>query len=136
MTTGIYIATGIIGAVLPYFLTRRRITDPVKASALPSLILGVFFYAFPSLCSEPFQTDIPVLFFGASFVGMVNTQVFPRYFQVVLSGVIFALLYEYASDFFNGFGGGLGTPACISVVCIYGLRKLKAFRHRRKNTKS
>jgi hypothetical protein len=103
----------------------------VKASALPSLILALVFYCLPNLMSEPFQTNIPILFFGASFVGMVSSKILPKYGQVAVSGIIFALLYQNSSDFFNGFGGGLGTPACISVICVFGLKKLNALRKKK-----
>lgn len=121
----IYIFTGITGAFLPYFLTRKIGLGAVKASALPSLILGIVFYIFPELVEAPYQKNIPLLFFGASFVGMVSKKVLSKYFYVAIAGLIFALLYKNASAFFNGYGGGLGTAACISVLCIFGLKKLK-----------
>ncbi|WP_121665759.1 hypothetical protein [Mesonia aquimarina] len=133
----IYIITGIIGAILPYFLTRNTSLDAVKASALPSLILGMIFYLFPNLVDDHFQKNIPLLFFGASFVGMVSKKVLQKYMYVAIAGVLFALLYKNSSNFFNGYGGGLGTAACISVLCVFGLKKLKSlarfFRIQQKN---
>lgn len=133
----LYFITGIIGAVLPYFLTRRLELDTVKASALPSLIVGIIFYSFPVILSSSFHENIPFLFFGASFVGMVNKKILHTYVEVSFAGIIFTILYLNASSFFNGFGGALGTAACISVLTIFGIKKIKTllrfFSIRRKN---
>ena len=120
-----YLLFGILGAVIPYYLTRELGIEPVKASALPSLILALAFYFFPQILSESLNFHIPVVFFGASFVGMVSKKILPYYLEVAFAGIIFSMLYLNASSFFNGYGGGLGTPACISVLSIYGIKKVK-----------
>ncbi|MDT0295670.1 hypothetical protein ACFQ3R_06875 [Mesonia ostreae] len=125
MEIAIYLLFGILGAVIPYGLTRELAVEPVKASALPSLILALGFYFFPQIVSENLNFHIPVIFFGASFVGMVSKKILPYYLEVALAGILFSMLYLNASSFFNGYGGGLGTPACISVLSIYGLKKVK-----------
>lgn len=125
MEIAMYFLFGILGAVIPYYLTRELGIEPVKASALPSLILALAFYFFPQILSESLNFNIPVVFFGASFVGMVSKKILPYYLEVALAGIIFSMLYLNASSFFNGYGGGLGTPACISVLSIYGIKKVK-----------
>jgi len=122
----IFILVGVLGATLPYYLHRKFNVEPVKASALPSLIVGLIFYFSPTILSKSLHFHIPILFFGASFVGMVSKKILPGYLQVASAGIIFTLLYLNASSFFNGYGGGLGTAACISVLSLYGIKKIKS----------
>ena len=43
----IFILVGVFGATLPYYLHRKFNIEPVKASALPSLIVGLIFFFLP-----------------------------------------------------------------------------------------
>ncbi len=118
----LYILTGIGGAVIPYFLQREFYWDAVTASALPSLIVAILVKIIG--LETTIATEIAFIFFGASFVGMVNKIIFPRYWHTAVSGVLFCFLYFHASQFFQGYGGGLGTAACIAVLVLYGIKKL------------
>lgn len=123
----IYSICGIAGAIIPYYLQRRFNWDAVTASALPSLFFALLLKLL--FLSNDLETEMAFIFFGASFVGMVSKNILPNYFQVALSGILFCVLYLHASTFFQGYGGGLGTAACISVLILYGIKKFAALRY-------
>ncbi|PZD77316.1 hypothetical protein [Mesonia sp. K7] len=116
--------SGILGGIIPYLLVHKKEMNVVVASALPSLTIALLWHLFPFHESELLQ-EVPLVFYGASFVGMVNQKIFPKRLQVVFASIVFTFVYLNSSKFFNGFGGGLGTAACISVIAIYGLMSLK-----------
>ncbi|TXK70231.1 hypothetical protein [Mesonia sp. HuA40] len=120
----LYFITSIFGALLPYYLSRKHQLDVIKASALPSLAVGLIALIAENSYNAPIAYELSLVFYGASFVGMVNYRVLPKYYQVALCGFIFSILYLNASSFFNGFGGGLGTAAAITTIALYGLIKI------------
>ncbi|SFC28280.1 hypothetical protein SAMN04487907_103200 [Zunongwangia mangrovi] len=124
MEAAILIFTGIFGALLTWFINNHKAKGAVRASALPSLIIGLFFYCFPNLLSVFLTKQIPLVFIGASFVGMVSIKIISKWIYVAISGLVFSLIYINTGKFFNGFGGALGTTACISVLIAIGLAKL------------
>ncbi len=124
MEAAILIFTGIFGALLTWFINNHKAKGAVRASALPSLIVGLFFYCFPNLLSALLTKQIPLVFIGASFVGMVSINIISKWIYVAISGLVFSLIYINTGKFFNGFGGALGTTACISVLVAIGLAKL------------
>ncbi len=124
MEAAILIFTGIFGGLLTWFINNHKAKGAVRASALPSLIVGLFFYCFPNLLSEFLTKQIPLVFIGASFVGMVSINIISKWIYVAISGLVFSLIYINTGKFFNGFGGALGTTACISVLVAIGLAKL------------
>lgn len=67
----IIIVTGILGAWLTFFVSERLKQGPVRASAVLALIVGLFFYCFPELCNAYLTKNIPIVFIGTSFIGMV-----------------------------------------------------------------
>ncbi len=121
METAILCITGIIAAVGTYVVNNKLRQGAVRASALLSLIVGVFFYFFPELLSAYLTKNIPLVFIGASFIGMVSSKVLSSYILLSLSGIIFSILFVNSSDYFAGFGGGLGTTAAISLLVSLGL---------------
>ncbi|WP_299755655.1 hypothetical protein [uncultured Pontibacter sp.] len=116
-----FIITGVLAAISTYFLNVRLKQGPVRASALLSLVVGLVFYFFPDLLSPHLTANIPVVFIGASFIGMVSSNVVSNYLLVGVSGLIFSLIYLNTSKFFAGYGGGLGTAACISLLVAISL---------------
>ena len=120
----ILIITGIIAATTTHILSNKFNQGNVRASALLSLVVGGFFYIFPDIKTSYLATNIPLVFIGASFVGMANLKIFSNYIFLIISGFVFTLIYLNASQFFTGYGGGLGTMACISVLVSIGLFKL------------
>jgi hypothetical protein len=113
--------TGGIGALSTYIVAHDLKQGVVRASAGLSLIVGLFFYAFPDLVSSELTVEIPLVFFGASFVGMTGSHVVPNRWWMFLGGVIFSGIYLASSNVFVGYGGKLGTTACISSVIVLGI---------------
>ena len=118
------IITGILGATLTYWLQHQFKFSAVQASAGPSLIIAIIAYTTPNLAPQEYILYCPLVFFGASFVGMASKAVLPKYWQLALSGAIFSVIFLNTSVYFEGFGGALGTTACISVVLLVGLNMI------------
>ena len=121
MSELILFITGGVGTLSTYVVAHDLKQGVVRASAGLSLIVGLFFYGFPDLVSEDLTVDIPLVFFGASFVGMTGSHVLKRRWLMLLGGMIFSGLYLVSSEVFVGYGGKLGTTACVSSVIVLGL---------------
>lgn len=119
----IYIIIFSILGALGTFLLHQRHKDAVFASASLSLVVGLAFYFFPATLSF-LTVKAPVAFFGASFAGMSSLDRIKSWKWVSLSGLIFALIYINTSEFFTGYGGGLGASACLAVIITIGVMKL------------
>ena len=137
METLILCITGITAAVGTYIVNNTLGQGAVRASALLSLIVGLFFYFFPELLSAYLTRNIPLVFIGASFIGMVSSRILSSYLLLSLSGIIFSILFVNSSKYFAGYGGGLGTTAAISLLVSLSLaiiagkkpiKKLKDFK--------
>ncbi|MBU1992338.1 MAG: hypothetical protein ABH856_02765 [Patescibacteria group bacterium] len=115
------IFTGVVGAVVTEVVSFDFKQSAVRGSALPSLVVGLVFYLFPNMLSEHLMATVPVVFIGASFAGMTSPKVVPNLGWIAVSGVIFGLIFLNASNFFQDFGGGLGTIAAVSVLVVIGL---------------
>ena len=85
---------------------------------------------------------------GGTFIGMVSSAINISYVSLILSPILFAVLLHYTSKVFNGFGGALGTTACIALMCTmafpiitknkkvtYGYRLLRIIFKKRKRRK-
>lgn len=131
MELWIFILTGIAGATGTYFVSTWLKQGPVRASALLTLLVAGFFNLFPASVSLYLAKNIPVVFIGASFIGMVSSQHLSTYTGLAISGVIFTVIYLNTSKMFNGYGGALGTSACISLLVVLSI---PYFRSRRKLT--
>ena len=120
----IILVTGVLGAIIPFILHNSWTLNAVQASAWSSLIVALFFYVFNDSFPQAYSTVIPAVFFGASFIGMATKTILPKLWQVGLAGFIFSLIYMNTSFFFEGYGGALGTTACIAVVLVFGMRQV------------
>lgn len=131
------IITGILGSLFTYILNHNFKQGGVRASALPSLLVGLFFYLFPELFSPYLTQQIPLVFIGASFVGMVSNHLLHQYIYIAIAGLVFAITYINTGTFFKGFGGALGTTACIAILAATGLANLLKHKgiKRKKNVK-
>ena len=142
MEISILFFTGIISAILTYVVNNKYRQGAVRASAGLSLLVGLFFYFFPELFSPYLTKNIPIVFIGATFIGMVSSKILPSYLLVGFSGFIFSIIYLNASPFFKGYGGALGTTAAISVLVSLSLavvsksekiKRIKKYKPSRKN---
>ncbi|WP_037315060.1 hypothetical protein [Salegentibacter sp. Hel_I_6] len=141
METSILFLTGIISAILTYVVNNKYRQGAVRASAGLSFLVGLFFYLLPEIFTPYLTKNIPLVFIGATFIGMVSSKVLPSYLLVGFSGFIFSIIYLNASPFFKGYGGALGTTAAISVLVSLSLaviskseklKKIKNYRPSRK----
>ena len=138
----------VSATLLTYEINIRFKQGPVRASALIALIVGGFFYFFPNLLPEFYTKNIPLYVIGGTFIGMVSSAINISYVSLILSPILFAVLLHYTSKVFNGFGGALGTTACIALMCTmafpiikknkkvtYGYRLLRIIFKKRKRRK-
>lgn len=112
---------GGIGALLTYVVAHDLKQGAVRASAGLSLIVGLFFYGFPEVISPELTIEIPLVFFGASFVGMTGSHLIKSRLLILIGGFVFSGIYLAASEVFVGYGGKLGTAACISSLVVFGI---------------
>ena len=117
----IIIITGMLSASLTYLVNNKYNQGAVRASAGLSLIVGLFFYFFPDLLSVYLTKNIPLVFIGATFIGMVSSKVLQHIILIAIAGFVFSIIYLNTSHFFKGYGGALGTTAAISVLVSLSL---------------
>lgn len=127
MTDIILVFVGTAASLISYQLNNKYKLSAVMASALPSLLVALFLYGFPTLLPEELSMNIPLVFMGSSFIGMSSSKILPNWIWSIIAGIIFGVIYVDTSIFFTGYGGGLGTTACISVLVSFAMRHL----HRR-----
>ena len=120
MNTFILIIIGILGATLTYFVSEYLRLGAVKASALLSLIVGLFFYAFPNLLNSYLTEHLPIVFVGTSFIGMVSAKTLKSYTLLAIAGALFTGIYITKSHVFDGYGGTLGALAFIALLTTMG----------------
>lgn len=108
--------SGCFSAILTYVLNNKLNLGAVRASALVGCLAGGFVLLFPHVLSDYLTHTLPLVFFGASFIGMVSSEVLSNYFLIALSGGIFTCLFLNSSRLFHGFGGGLGIAACVALL--------------------
>lgn len=123
----------IVGSILTFYVNHQLKQGPVRSSAMLSLAVATFFYLFPSLFNEHLTKNIPVVFIGGSFIGMVSKKMISSYFSLFISAVVFAVIYLNASTFFNGYGGALGASAGISLLSVLSLPFISPKKHQRTN---
>ena len=126
----------IIASLTTFELNIRFKQGPIRSSAVIAMIIGGFFYFFPTILPQFYTDNIPLYVIGGTFIGMVS------------STMLFAILLHYTSQIFNGYGGALGTTACIALMCTmafpiitknkkvtYGYRLLRVMFKKRKRKK-
>ncbi|UII25066.1 hypothetical protein LVD15_17345 [Fulvivirga maritima] len=113
--------TGVAGVLLTFFVSHDLKQGPIRASAGLSLLVALTFEYIPLFQHIPLSESIPYVFIGGSFIGMVSSEVIHSYTFLTVSGIIFSVLYLNASHYFNGYGGALGTTACISLLVSISL---------------
>ncbi len=108
--------TAVSSAFLTYYLSHKRGFSPIRASALLALLVGGFFYFFPTLLSSVFTGKIPLYVLGGSFIGMVTMGVRISYYVLAISACVYSVLMLFMSSYFNGYGGAIGTMSCIALL--------------------
>lgn len=118
---GLFVSISVIAALIVYLLNNYKGWGPVKASAIVSFVFAIPFEVLPI---SGILALVPVVFYGASFVGMASKTIM-KIPTLIFSASIFGALFFFLNPFYNGFGGGLGTTACLS--CLTALLVQKAF---------
>ena len=129
MYTFTLIITGILGAISTFYLNNILKLGAVRSSAGLSLVVGLIFYVFSNIAPAFLTKNIPIVFIGATFIGMVSKEVIAHYFLLALAGALFAIIYVNSSAFFNGYGGALGTTASITVLVAVSLAVVSRNKH-------
>ncbi|MFD2541830.1 hypothetical protein ACFSSB_05810 [Lacinutrix gracilariae] len=121
----ILLLAGGVSAVFTYVLQVNYKQGAVRASAMVGVFVSVFVLLFSKLIPAYLTENLPLVCFGASFVGMVSYKVLSNYFLIGISGVVFTVIFLNTSTYFNGFGGGLGSAACIALLVTLSIPILK-----------
>lgn len=112
----IIIGLSIIAALVTWELNVKHCLGGVRASSLVSLITGLIVYF------SKVDAVYGVAVMGASFAAMSTEYVIPKRFWIIICGFVFSLIFSNIPDnIFAGFGGKLGTTACIAVVMTLGV---------------
>jgi hypothetical protein len=112
----IIVGISVIAAIVTWELNVKYCLGGVRASSLVSLITGLIVY-FSKL-----DAVYGLAVMGASFAAMSTEYVIPKRFWMIICGFVFSLIFlNLPSSIFAGFGGRLGTTACMSVVMTLGL---------------
>ncbi len=115
-------------AVFTHLLHVRFKQGPVRASALLALVAGLIFHFFPTWLSADLSKHIPLVVIGASFIGMVSSDRLANILGIIIAGLLFGLIYAHTSRYFDGYGGALGTAACIAVLVCMAIPHLSSKR--------
>ncbi|SDZ88564.1 hypothetical protein [Pedobacter hartonius] len=117
----ILLITSFLSSVATFYVNEDLKQGPVRSSAVLSLIVGVCFYFFSHSINSYLVKNIPIVFIGASFIGMVSVRLLSNYLLIGTAGVIFCLIYLNTSKFFNGYGGALGISASIALLAVLSI---------------
>ncbi|MBC7556038.1 MAG: hypothetical protein H7195_03655 [Chryseobacterium sp.] len=128
----VLVFAGILGSTLTFYLSENLKIGPVRASALLSLLVGLLFYCFPHIFNSYLTKNIPLVFCGTTFIGMVSSKFFGSYFRLAIAGILFVIIYSSKSHFFEGFGGALGALSFISLLTAISISNLCSKKYRLK----
>lgn len=112
----ILLIVGGVSSVITFLLQIKYKQGSVRSSALVGVFMGTFVLLFPNLLSVYLTENLPLVCFGASFIGMVSSKIMSDYLLIGFSGVVFTIIYFNTSVYFSGFGGGLGSAACSALL--------------------
>lgn len=111
----------VVAAVITYSLNVYLRNGPVVASALVGIAAGLLL---PAIHGPEVGPTLAVMAFCASFAGMSSPERLPTALAAALAGLFCGLVFLYASPFFGGAGGKLGTIAFGSTIAVWGLTQL------------
>jgi hypothetical protein len=128
----VLICIGFTGAVFTFYLNEEIKQGPVRSSALLSFTVALLFKIFDFDIDPYLVKNIPLVCIGSSFIGMVSSRLIKNYWLIGAAGFLFCVIFLNASRFFHGYGGALGTSACISILVILSI-PIVTKRHRLTN---
>ena len=115
------IIIALFGTIITYWLNNKKGLGPIKASAITSFVIAIPLQILPI---SGFLALVPIIFFGASFVGMSNEKTL-GWIPIIIASVLYGLAFHFIHPYFNEYGGTLGTTACLS--CLIGVLLQKTF---------
>lgn len=108
-----------------YYLNHQQKFGAVKASSTIAIVIGLIYQI---LIYYTIEIDIIKHYFligmGSTFMGMISTIHQHKKIDFIISSFIFVTLYTNSSHYFDGLGGLLGTIACISILCVFGIERI------------
>ncbi|MCH7415597.1 hypothetical protein MM213_18995 [Belliella sp. R4-6] len=113
---------GTFSALATYLLHTKYSENPVLISSALTFVVTGLYQLFADDLPDIFQ-HIPYLCIGGTFIGMSSRKKVKQAKYILIAGLIFSLIYLRSSTFFEGFGGALGTSACISVLSVISFRQ-------------
>lgn len=119
------IILAICGAWLTFHLNKNLKFGPVRASGLIAMLVGGFYQLNTWFWHFDLPKDVPFIVIGSTFIGMISSRKHFKNFNLFIAPILFTLLYQNISKEFTGFGGALGTAACISLLITIYLRSLR-----------
>lgn len=123
----IILFAGLIGALATQEIRIRYEQGPVKSSACVSLICGLICYFLPlDYGIEKIIRDVPTAVMGGSFVAMSSNHIIPNRRWMIVAALIFSSIFLFSSAALKGFGGALGTTACVAVIITKGINLIKS----------
>ncbi len=128
MSSLLVIITAMTSALATYFLSVKLKQGPVRASSLIALVFSGALYFFPNLLPSHLSQNLPAVVIGSSFIGMVSSERLSTFLGIAFAGLIFAVIFINTSRYFDGYGGALGTAACISVLVVMSIPYLNSKR--------
>lgn len=108
-----------LGAELTFYLIHKKHVSTVRASSGATLAFAIF----ALVVQIPFGNVLPAAFFGATFVGMTDKSRLGAK-RVFVASMIFGLIYTFLIPLAQGFGGGLGAAAFVSISVVYAASKM------------
>lgn len=108
-----------LGAEITFFLIHKKHVSTVRASSAATLV-----FALSALALQfPYGNVLPAAFFGATFVGMTDKSRLGAK-RVFVASMIFGLIYTFLIPLAQGFGGGLGAAAFVSISVVYAASRM------------
>ncbi len=125
--------TSITAAAATFYVNHQLKQGPVRSSAVLSLIVALLCLLLTDLVPVYYSKNIPIVFIGGSFIGMVSKKLTHNYWKLAMAAIIFSIIYLNTSAFFNGYGGALGASAGIALMSVLSLPFLSPRKHRLTN---
>lgn len=117
----IIILVSILSTCITYYINIHLEKGPVLASALVTLLSGIFLPRF----FQEIGVLLAVVATTGSYAAMVSREKFPSMIDMVFVGILCGSLFLLTQDVFVGVGGRLGTIAAISGLTWLGINKVK-----------
>lgn len=112
------LAVAILGAQMTFYLIHHKHLPTVRASSSLTLLFALIV----SFLNVPFVGALQAAFFGSTFVGMTDKSRLGSK-RVFLASVLYGVMFLWLIPFAQGFGGGLGAAAFVSISIIYSADK-------------